>query len=439
MPGPRFNTLQSVFLVLGCVSACVKAPPATTVQISAPTVESTMIAATADVLIDPAFDTAARATLIETASQAQAIVVAAFGGREGPVPLTIFCKSEESACALAYAGTGRTSKSLAVGQPATGASWVPTRKGVVVLVEPKTDVLSFTVHEQTHVEFFHRLKGAPVPHWFAEGVAVSISRQACRDVAPGIDDLTRLTDPEAWSAYARQAGVGEPVYCQAGAEVSAWLARAHASNDEASNPLASLVSALSRGQAFAQTYGPLVNPSALSQVVVTPTWSVGDSQTPFTVALRVRPASNVGVLATLSSTPIGTGSCTTLLGFDASNRLVAQIFGGGGPEPKFFFPAWGTSMPTGRWSHVAMTWAPKGKVRLFVDGKEVAATDAPHFVRHLRAGVAYVTWGSFGLAGSQFCRNGHTVARRFDGQVTDLQLFPRALSHDELAALAAQP
>jgi hypothetical protein len=31
-----------------------------------------------------------------------------------------------------------------------------------------------------------------------------------------------------------------------------------------------------------------------------------------------------------------------------------------------------------------MTWAPQGKVRLFVDGKDIAATDAPHFISHLR-------------------------------------------------------
>jgi hypothetical protein len=322
-----------------------------------------MIAATPDVLIDPDFDAATRTVLVQTANRAQAIVAEALGSREGPVPLTIFCKSEAGACALAYAGPGRTSTSLAVGRPAKGASYVPTREGLVVLVEPTTDILAFTVHEQTHVEFFHRLRRTPAPHWFAEGVAVFVSAQACGDVGPGIDDLTRLTDPEAWSIYARHAGLDRPVYCQAGAEVAAWVARAQTSG-KISNPLPELISTLRSGQPFEQAYGPLVNASAATQIVMTPTWAVGDPERPFTVALRVRPASSTGALASLSSTSVGTGACTTLLGFDASHRLVAQIFGGGGPQAKFFFTATGASLPTGRWSHVAMTWMARNSQRL---------------------------------------------------------------------------
>ncbi len=398
-----------------------------------------MIAATPDVLIDPAFDEATRVSLVEIARRAREVIAEAFGGLKGPVPLTIFCKGEESRCAFAFAGGPRpTSKSLAPGQRAEGATYVPTRKGLVVLIEPSTDVLSFTVHEQTHVEFFHRLGEKDVPQWFAEGVAVFVSAQKCRDEGPGVDDLTSLSDPRAWGAYTRKDNVATPTYCQAGAEIEAWLARRKAVDGvEASRALVATIEALAAGRSFEEAYGPLANPGAPVPVVMTRTSTVGDSQTPFTLALLVRPQATVGTLATLSSTSIGTGACTSLLGFDSKGQLVAQLFGGGGREPKFFFTATGPSLSVGRFSHVAMTWAPGKQVRLFVDGLEVAAADAPRFVGPQRGGEAFATWGSFNTAGPGFCWPGHVVPRRFEGLMTDLQLVPRVLSSAEVASLAA--
>jgi hypothetical protein len=319
-----------------------------------------------------------------------------------------------------------------------GATYVPTREGVVVLIEPSRDVLSFTVHEQTHVEFFHRLRGKQVPHWFAEGVAVFVSAQKCGGVGPGIDDLTCLSELAAWVAYSRKDNVATPTYCQAGAETEAWLARRKAVDGmEASRALATTLEALAAGRSFEEAYGALAKPGAPLPVVMTRTSTVGDSETPFTISMLVRPQATVGTLATLSSTSIGTGACTSLLGFDSKGHLVAQIFGGGGPEPKFFFTATGPSLPLGRFSHVAMTWAPGKQVRLFVDGLEVAAADAPRFDRHQREGEAFVTWGSFNTAGPGFCWPGHVSARRFEGLMTDLQLAPRAMSSAEVASLAA--
>ena len=66
------------------------------------------------------------------------------------------------------------------------------------------------------------------------------------------------------------------------------------------------------------------------------------------------------------------------------------------------------------------------------------ATEAPHFVRHLRAGQAWITWGSFSVAGPWHCWSGSVSLQPFDGELSDLRLFSHALSNAEIAALAGQ-
>lgn len=397
----------------------------------------TMLAPSPDVLVDPSFDERTRRALLEQAVAAQAALEAALGARRGPVPLTIFCNGERSDCAPAFAGTNRVSKSLAVGVPARGASWTPTRKAVVVLVEPTTDVRVFTIHEQAHVEFFHRLGGVEVPHWFAEGVSVVLSGQRCKTSAPGLDDLSRVTTVEDWSRFTADGDVSERLYCQAGEEVAARLKRPAPDGGEPTS-LATMIDQLASRTPFAEVFGPLATSRPRVDALLASADEVGRDDRPFTIALFVRPRTNDGTLALLSSTSIGTGACTSLLGFDGERRLLAQWFGGGGPDRSFFPVARGPVLKPGRWVHVAMTWRPGGELSLYVDGALSSSVAAPKGVRHARRGEAFLTWGSLNVAGTGYCWTGHVEPRPFDGLMADQRVLLQALAANEIAALAAR-
>jgi hypothetical protein len=401
-------------------------------------VEATMLSPTPDVLIDPAFDATEREHLVHVAAQGLERVAEALGPRRGPIPLTIYCKREASDCALAFAGTGRTSTSLAIGVPADGASYVPTRKSAVVLVEPSTDVLAFTAHEQTHVEVFHRLGRVEVPQWFSEGAAIFVSRQPCAPGGPGIDDLTRLRLLSAWSRFNAFHGAGIRIYCQAGVEVGARLSRER-TDGGAGTPLATLVDALAAGTPFDEVYGPV--PSALARR--TPVFShgneVGMMNQPFTVAVFVRPERAKGTLAWLSSSLLGNGACAPLLGFSPDgSQLVAQWYLGGGADASFFAGVRTAPLPTGRWSHLTLTRS-LTELTLYIDGRAVGSTPASKGIDFAKRGHAIITWGSANVSGVGSCFLGQVDESPFPGLMTGMVVLPQVLSAAEVASLAEAP
>lgn len=397
-------------------------------------VEATMLSPTPDVLIDPAFDAATRESLVKTSADALERIALVLGPRRGPVPQLIFCKGEQGACALAFAGTGRVSKSLAAGAKAEGASFVPTRSAAVVLVEPSTDVLVFTTHEATHVEFFHRLGRVSVPHWFAEGVAVFISRQVCAAGSWGIDDLQRLRMGNDWSRFTAMSGERR-LYCQAGLEVAAWVAR---SADGGTGSLTELIDALAAGRPFDEVYGRLANGSARTTPVFSHGNEAGWWELPFTIAAFVRPNANRGILAWLSSSLAGTGSCTPLIGFTVEGQLVGHWYQGGGADASFFASVTSGPLLLGRWSHVALTRSPE-VITLYVNGRAVGSAPAPKGVDHGRRSHPVITWGSPNVSGAGVCFSGLVEDVPFPGLMTGMQVHGRALSADDVAALAAEP
>lgn len=395
-------------------------------------VDATMLAPTPDLLVDPAFDVATRERLPTVAADALERISLVLGPRRGPVPLFIFCKGEESACALAFAGTGRVSKSLAPGRKADGASYVPTRHALVVLIEPSTDVLAFTTHEATHVEFFHRLGGVAVPHWFAEGVAVHISRQVCEAGSRGIDDLKRLHMGADWGRFTSMSA-GARIYCQAGLEVGARLARV---TDGGVSGLTEVIDALAAGRPFDEVYGPLANGSTRTTPVFSHGNEAGWRELPFTIAAFVRPTANRGVLAWLSSSLSGTGACTPLMGFTPQGELVGHWYLGG--TPTAFASVRTAGLPLKRWSHVALTRSP-AELTLFIDGKPVGAAPATTGVDHGGRSQPIVTWGSPNVSGAGACFTGLVEETPFPGLMTGMAVTGRALSAAEVAALAAAP
>jgi hypothetical protein len=365
-----------------------------------------------------------RALLATALDHARASIAAALGPPRVGAAHAIFCKTE--ACALAYAGTSRRSRALMPGIRAPGATFTASRPTIVVLRVDR-GALAVTMHEIVHLEVHVRARDAAMPAWFDDGVAASLSNAPdCHDVSVrGVDDLRRLDGSEAWEQYTAVRNALVPAYCQARAEVAAWIER------HGRDALPALLDRLGAGEPFDHAYGPLVQPATRDTPVMSLSTELGQPHGAFTLALWIAPHARTGVLAHVSDTVIGAGACTELLGFAADGTLVAQVLTGN--TPTSFASAVARNVPVGRWSHVAMTWAVSGGLSLYIDGTLAAHTDAPAAIP--TAAWTYVTWGSPNLAGES-CWHGHVAAARFDGAIASQILLPHALGADEIAALA---
>lgn len=82
-------------------------------------------------------------------------------------------------------------------------------------------------HEFSHVEVATRIGGKHVPAWFDEGLATYIAGEPiCTNVTgKGIDDLRKLDLETDWVAYTGPEDVFFKTYCQARAEVAAWIGK----------------------------------------------------------------------------------------------------------------------------------------------------------------------------------------------------------------------
>lgn len=108
-------------------------------------------------------------------------------------------------------------------------------------------------HEFSHVEVNARLNGARVPAWFDEGLATYVGGEpVCTNVTgKGIPSLLTLDLVSDWTAYTNNSATFEKTYCQARAEVAAWVAKK-------GNPaIGQLLQAVSQGQTFTSQYGAM--------------------------------------------------------------------------------------------------------------------------------------------------------------------------------------
>ncbi|MFL5322342.1 MAG: LamG domain-containing protein [Myxococcaceae bacterium] len=385
---------------------------------------------TPNVFVDPAATLSERASLATVPAEARTEIVKAFGAARAKPPRIIFCKSP--ACAEHFAGTSKRSSSLyRAGLRLPGASYETTEPTVVIL-RVDEGAKGFLVHELVHFELRERLGGRSVPAWFEDGAACFISNTPdCSNPAVrGVDDLHRLDDPQIWGAYTDFRTSQQPTYCQVKAEVAGWV------RSRGTGALQELIEKVASGVPFYEAYG--APPSTLANApVVSVSTELGDSHKPFTIAMWIKPSQVGGVLAHVTETPIGSGWAIPFLGFDDSHELVAQLLAGSGSglsnftvvrAPKAILP--------NAWTHVAMTWAPSGKQRLYVNGVEVASVPAGGYYAIGARSFMYVSWGSYNLSGPDQAWRGAISAQSFDGLITQQKLLPRECTAEEISSWA---
>ncbi len=153
------------------------------------------------------------------------------------------------------------------------------------------------------------------------------------------------------------------VFCESAACVAALGISGVEADDETrvNNGQVEMVTLSGESDSFAQTalMGRLSDPSA-----------------PFTIALWIKPARNGGTLVHLSASPQGNGWCTPLLGYGEDGRLVAEVLEDARSRTPYVAVTAPEPLAAGRWTHVAMTWAPNASTRLYIDGAEAARASA---------------------------------------------------------------
>jgi Concanavalin A-like lectin/glucanases superfamily len=417
-----------------------------------------LVALRGDLWVDPTTTPPERARLQHDFTDAVSEVGELLGGWRTTPPQAIFCKSD--ACKLHFAGASRRSRVRSAGDHLDGAGWTPDAGLAIVLVRTDLGVREVLVHELIHIELGFRAHGGFVPAWFHEGAAALLAHapECSAGSERSVDDLRRLETGPAWSYFTDLPGKLGPTYCQARDEVGAWVER----NGRAR--LIALVDAVGKGSAFDAEYGPfLTQPTrdvlwdehattlhgarwesvaldgaAWSNVTMSGFHALADGMKPFSLALWMRPAADAGALAHVSMGSTGGGGwCTPFLGFDADKHVVSQVLHSAGPEPTHYTVARSPGMPPlGRWTHVAMTWAPGSFNRLYVDGVEVARTPAAGYRAAGSISPMYVTWGSSNVNGER-CWQGAIAGGGFKGALGHMGVWDVELSAVEVAKLAA--
>ena len=172
-----------------------------------------------------------------------------YGQLQSAQPDVLVCQS--GSCADYFAGPRRRNVTL---YPNTYSGQYVAPRMTVVLTSPNWTQNPYVLaHEFSHVEVAKRIGGKHVPAWFDEGLATYIAGEPiCTNVTgKGIDDLRKLDLETDWVAYTGPEDVFFKTYCQARAEVAAWIGK------RGNAGVVQLLDAVRQGQTFAGQYGAM--------------------------------------------------------------------------------------------------------------------------------------------------------------------------------------
>ena len=211
---------------------------------------ATLVAACGNVYIEPAVAKNLWPGIVSGIQTALEMDRKVYGQLQSAQPDVLVCQS--GTCADYFAGPRRRNVTL---YPNTYAGQYVAPRMTVVLTSPNWTQNPYVLaHEFSHVEVATRTGGKHVPAWFDEGLATYIAGEPiCTNVTgKGIDDLRKLDLETDWVAYTGPEDVFFKTYCQARAEVAAWIGK------RGNAGVVQLLDAVRQGQSFTGQYGQLL-------------------------------------------------------------------------------------------------------------------------------------------------------------------------------------
>ena len=210
---------------------------------------ATLVAACGNVFIEPAVAKNLWPGIVTGIQTALEMDRKVYGTLQATHPDVLVCQS--GTCADYFAGPRRRNVTL---YPNTYAGQYVAPRMTVVLTSPTWTQNPYVLaHEFSHVEVAARTGGKHVPAWFDEGLATYIAGEPiCTNVTgKGIDDLRKLDLETDWVAYTGPEDVFFKTYCQARAEVAAWIGK------RGNAGVVQLLDAVRQGQSFTGQYGAM--------------------------------------------------------------------------------------------------------------------------------------------------------------------------------------
>lgn len=208
-----------------------------------------LVAACGNVFVDPTVAKNQYPVIVDAVSSAVQSDKAVYGNLVSTQPDVIVCST--TACGTYFAGASLRNTTL---PPNSYAGQYTVPRMTVVLTSATYSRNTYVLaHEFSHVEVNTRLNGAHVPAWFDEGLATYVGGEpVCTNVTgKGIPSLLTLDLESDWVTYTNKSNVFLSTYCQARAEVAAWVAKK-------GNPaIGQLLQAVSQGQTFTSQYGAM--------------------------------------------------------------------------------------------------------------------------------------------------------------------------------------
>lgn len=227
---------------LACPSGTANTPPSFN--------GAALVAACGNVFVEPAVAKNLWPGIVNDIQTALEMDRKVYGQLQSAQPDVLVCQS--GSCADYFAGPRRRNVTL---YPNTYVGQYVAPRMTVVLTSPNWTQNPYVLaHEFSHVEVATRTGGKHVPAWFDEGLATYIAGEPiCTNVTgKGIDDLRKLDLETDWVAYTGPEDVFFKTYCQARAEVAAWIGK------RGNTGVVQLLDAVRQGQSFAGQYGAML-------------------------------------------------------------------------------------------------------------------------------------------------------------------------------------
>jgi hypothetical protein len=210
---------------------------------------TSLVAACGNVYFDPAVAKNQYPVIMNAIMSATESVKSVYGTLVLTQPDVIVCSS--IACGTYFAGA--TLRNLVLFPGSRAGQYTAPRTTVVLISATYSQNPYILAHEFSHMEVNIRLNGVRVPAWFDEGLATYIGGEPiCTNVTrKGIFSLLSLDSQAAWVTYTNNPAVITETYCQARAEVAAWVARRGIA------AINQLLQAVAQGQSFTSQYGAM--------------------------------------------------------------------------------------------------------------------------------------------------------------------------------------